>query len=459
MSQPHRHPQERLYPLEPLFGRLLTPFEQFLRRSTAGGMVLVAATLLTLLFSNSFLKLPYQDFWHQHLALQLGSWRLDHDLQDWVNDALMAVFFFVVGLELKRELLVGELSHWRNAILPIAAAAGGMIVPALLYSLLNAHGPAHAGWGIPMATDIAFAIGILVLLSWRIPKNLIIFLTALAIADDLGAVLVIAIFYTAHLNLWALAMSGFVFLALLLLNLGGIRNVLPYLLLGLVLWYFLLSSGVHAAIAGILLAITIPARGNVSPQKLRESLEQNQEVLQHLLAQEKNLDPLVNDRLTAMAEDLGHHSRKLLSPQQRLEHQISPWVTFGVLPIFALANAGIDFSTVHRNMLWSPITLGVVLGLVFGKFFGITLGSWLSIRIKLATLPPGVSWKHLLGAAWLGGIGFTMSLFISQLAFTTLTMREEAKLGILLGSLLAALLGLGWLFFATQAQKDVHATC
>ncbi|MCE5393329.1 MAG: Na+/H+ antiporter NhaA [Acidithiobacillus sp.] len=360
MSQPH--PQERLYPLEPLLGRLLTPFAQFLRRSTAGGMVLVAATLLALLLGNSFLKLPYQDFWHQYLALPPGSWRLDHDLQDWVNDALMAVFFFVVGLELKRELLVGELSHWRNAILPIAAAA------------------------------------------------------------------------------------------------GGIRNVLPYLLLGLVLWYFLLGSGVHAAIAGILLAITIPARGNVGPQKLRESLEQNQEVLQHLLAQEKNLDPLVNDRLTAMAVDLGQHGRKLRSPQLRLEHQIIPRVTWGVLPIFAQASAGIDSSTVHRNMLWSPITLGVVLGLVFGKFFGITLGSWLSIRIKLATLPPGVSWQYLLGAAWLGGIGFSMSLFISQLAFSTLTMHEEAKLGILLASLLAALLGLGWLFFATQVQKDVHAT-
>nr|WP_308388107.1 Na+/H+ antiporter NhaA [Acidithiobacillus sp. AMEEHan] len=219
-ERPTSFPQERPYPLELLFGKVLTPFEQFLRRATAGGMVLIGVTVLTLILSNSTLHDAYHHFWHQHFSLHLADWSLDHDLQEWVNDALMAIFFFVVGLELKRELLVGELAKISDAILPIVAAAGGMLVPALLYSVLNGTGPAYAGWGIPMATDIAFAVGILVLLAWRVPRNLIIFLTALAIVDDLGAVLVIAIFYTSHIDAWALAVAGGIFLVLLLLNQG-----------------------------------------------------------------------------------------------------------------------------------------------------------------------------------------------------------------------------------------------
>ena len=450
-------PQDRPYPLEILFGKLLTPFEQFLRRATAGGMVLIGVTILTLILSNSALQGAYHHFWHQHFVVQLGAWRLDHDLQEWVNDALMAIFFFVVGLELKRELLVGELAQLRDAILPIVAAAGGMLAPALLYSALNFHGSGHAGWGIPMATDIAFAIGILVLLAWRIPRNLIIFLTALAIADDLGAVLVIAVFYTAHLDWWALAMAGVVFLSLLLLNQSGIRRPLPYLLLGAVLWYFLLVSGVHAAVAGILLALTLPARGCVSPEQLRATLREQGEDLASLLQEEKSFDPMVNPKLLHLANELRRRSREMIAPQQRLEETISPWVTFGVLPLFALANADVDFSALSGDMLWSSVTLGITLGLVIGKFLGISLSSWLAIRLRIAQLPHGVAWRHLLGAAWLGGIGFTMSLFISQLAFTQAALREEAKVGILLASLLAGIIGLVWLWIASERKE--HAPC
>ena len=440
------------YPLEPLFGRILSPFEQFLRRATAGGIVLVAATLLTLLLSNSPWHSSYHAFWERHLGVHWGTWVLDQSLHHWINDGLMAIFFFVVGLELKREFLVGELSSPRDAVLPIIAACGGMIVPALIYHQFNPVGPALDGWGIPMATDIAFAMGILVLLAWRIPRNLIIFLTALAIADDLGAVLVIAIFYTPSLHVTALMIATAFLLMLILFNQGGIRHSLPYLLLGLPFWYFVMRSGVHAAVAGILLAFTIPARGRIRPDELADSLRARSRNLHDTIAHGQRLNPLVNDQLAGIIQSLQHSSAAALAPQQRLEHGIQPWVTFGVLPIFALANAGIHFAHVSTTMLISAVTVGTGLGLVLGKFVGISLGSWIAVRLKVARLPRGVRWRHLLGAAWLGGIGFTMSLFVSQLAFTDPILREEAKLGILLASLIAAIIGLIWLFWVGRKE-------
>lgn len=440
------------YPLEPLFGRILSPFEQFLRRATAGGIVLVAATILTLLLSNSPWHSSYHAFWERHLGVHWGTWVLDQSLRHWINDGLMAIFFFVVGLELKREFLVGELSSPRDAALPIIAACGGMIVPALIYHQFNPVGPAVDGWGIPMATDIAFAMGILVLLAWRIPRNLIIFLTALAIADDLGAVLVIAIFYTPSLHITALIIATACLLMLILFNQGGIRHSLPYLLLGLPFWYFVMRSGVHAAVAGILLAFTIPARGRIRPDELADSLRARSQNLHDTIAHGQRLNPLINDQLAGIIQSLQHSSAAALAPQQRLEHGIQPWVTFGVLPIFALANAGIHFAHVSATMLISAVTVGTGLGLVLGKFVGISLGSWIAVRLKVARLPRGVRWRHLLGAAWLGGIGFTMSLFVSQLAFTDPILREEAKLGILLASLIAAIIGLIWLLWVGRKE-------
>jgi NhaA family Na+:H+ antiporter len=385
--------------LEWLFERLLTPFERFLRRTTAGGIVLIATTAVALALASAFGGERTHHFWEQSFTVSLGERiAFGMSLHHWVNDGLMALFFLLVGLELKREILVGELSSIRDAALPVVAAVGGMVVPALVFAAFTAGTPFIRGWGIPMATDIAFAVGILVLLAWRVPRNLIVFLTALAIADDLGAVLVIAVFYTANLNAGALGAAAGLFALLLALNGGGIRRPLPYAVVGILLWAAVYRSGVHATIAGILLAMAIPARGDDCPL-------------------------------------------------ERWEHALTPWVTFAVIPVFALANAGIDLTAIEwSGALASPLTLGIVSGLVLGKFAGISLFSWLAIRAGVGRLPSGVTWPQLLGAAWLGGIGFTMSLFIAQLAFTDAAAIEQAKLGILAGSAVSALVGLGWLF-------------
>jgi NhaA family Na+:H+ antiporter len=449
MDQPH-------YPLEPLFGRILSPFEQFLRRTTAGGIVLVAATIVALGLATAVGADAIQRFTEQPFALSAGSrFKLELSLQHWVNDGLMTLFFLLVGLELKREMLVGELASIRDAVLPVAAALGGMLVPALLYSAFNAGTPGASGWGIPMATDIAFAVGILVLLAWRIPKNLIIFLTALAIADDLGAVLVIALFYTADLQLRSLGAAVVLFAILLLFNRGGIRHPLPYWSVGVLLWVAAHDSGVHATLAGILLAAAIPARPAYTPAHFEGRVE---ELRAAFRADRRDLqtpdDPLSNERMAAIAEAMERSAVAVQSPLQRIEHGLAPWVTFVIIPVFALSNAGIDLLDVSwREALSSNVTLGVVSGLVVGKFAGISLFSWAAVRSGIARLPAGVQWKHLLGAAWLTGIGFTMSLFIAQLAFSAPGMVEQAKLGILLASAISAGIGLVWLYWAGSRAR------
>ena len=442
------------YPLEPLFGRILSPFEQFLRRTTAGGIVLMAATVVALGVAAIVGGEPLARFWEQKLALTAGGWHgLELSWRAWVNDALMALFFLLVGLELKREILVGELSSLRNAALPVFAALGGMIAPALLYAALNHDSPGARGWGVPMATDIAFAIGILVLLAWRIPKNLIVFLTALAIADDLGAVLVIAIFYTADIDMGALGAAGALFALLMLLNRGGVRYPLPYAVVGALLWYAVHESGVHATIAGILLALSIPARPARTPAQFERRIEELQSAFRDDRRDAETADdPLGNHRMASIAEAMERSAAAVQSPLQRMEHGLTPWVTFVIIPLFALANAGIDLGAVRFSEAFSSrVTLGIAVSLVLGKFIGIGLFSWIAIRLGWARLPAGVQWKHLLGAAWLGGIGFTMSLFIAQLAFNDPAMIEEAKLGILAGSAISAVVGLTWLLVASRA--------
>jgi NhaA family Na+:H+ antiporter len=449
MDQPH-------YPLEPLFGRILSPFEQFLRRTTAGGIVLVATTIVALGLATAVGADAIQRFTEQPLALSAASrFKLELSLQHWVNDGLMTLFFLLVGLELKREMLVGELASIRDAALPVAAALGGMLVPALLYAAFNAGTPGASGWGIPMATDIAFAVGILVLLAWRIPKNLVIFLTALAIADDLGAVLVIALFYTADLQLRSLGAAVVLFAILLVFNRGGIRHPLPYWAVGVLLWVAAHDSGVHATLAGILLAAAIPARPAYTPAHFEGRVDELQAAFR---ADRRDLqtpdDPLSNERMAAIAEAMERSAVAVQSPLQRIEHGLAPWVTFVVIPVFALSNAGIDLLDVSwREALSSNVTLGVVSGLVVGKFAGISLFSWAAVRSGIARLPAGVQWKHLLGAAWLAGIGFTMSLFIAQLAFSAPAMVEQAKLGILLASAISAGIGLAWLYWAGSGAR------
>lgn len=443
------------YPLEPLFGRVLSPFERFLRRTTAGGIVLVGTTVVALAAASALGDDAMNAIFERRFVLAAGSAELGLTWRHWVNDGLMALFFLLVGLELKREILVGELSSLRDAALPVIAAAGGMVVPAGIYAALNAGGPYAAGWGIPTATDIAFAVGILVLLAWRIPRNLIVFLTALAIADDLGAVLVIALFYTREIGWQALGWAAALFAALMLFNRGGIRHPLPYGLAGIGLWGALHASGLHATLAGILLAVAIPARPKRTPAQFGGRLEELQAALRESRAAEGPEDALRNDRVASIAEAVEHCAEAVLSPLQRMEHALTPWVTFVVIPVFALANAGIDLREVAwRDALSSPVTLGVLLGLAAGKFTGIALFSAIAVRLGLARLPTGVRWRQLLGAAWLGGIGFTMSLFIAQLAFHEAAAQEQAKLGILLASLVSAAIGLAWLWLSAPDRGD-----
>lgn len=447
--------ETRSYPLESLFSRVLSPFEEFLRRTTAGGVVLIAAMLVALGLAASLGEEAIHQFWEQTFAISAGEgFKLELSWHHWVNDGLMALFFLLVGLEIKRQVLVGELSSLKDAALPISAALGGMIVPALIYTAFNAGTPAAAGWGIPMATDIAFAVGILVLLAGRVPKSLIIFLTALAIADDLGAVLVIAIFYTANLDPRSLAAAAALLLVLVLFNRGGIRHPLPYAVAGVLLWGVVHASGVHSTLAGILLAFTIPARPTFTPAHFERRID---ELRSAFHADRLDLttpdDPLSNERMASIAEAMERSAAAVQSPLQRIEHGLAPWVTFAIIPIFALANAGIDL----RGVAWSQalsnsVTIGVLAGLVIGKFIGISLFSWLAVLLGLARLPSGVQWKHLLGAAWLGGIGLTMSLFIAQLASTDPELIQQAKLGILLGSAISAAIGMVWLFWAGFAH-------
>ena len=449
--------KEPHYPLEPLFGRILTPFERFLRRTSAGGIVLVATTAIAVALATLLGAGVIHDLSDRPIALAIARGpRLGLPLHGWINDGLMALFFLLVGLELKREILVGELSSLKDAALPVIAAAGGMVVPALMYAALNAGSAGAAGWGIPMATDIAFAVGILVLLGARIPKNLVVFLTALAIADDLGAVLVIAIFYTAQIHFGALLAAVGAFALLALLNRGGVRRPLPYAVIGVVLWVALHGSGIHATLAGILLAMTIPARPAHTPVQFEGRIE---ELLVAFRADRTDRgsadDPPGNRNMATIAEAMEDCARAVQSPLQRIEHRLTPWVTFVVLPVFALSNAGIDLLSVSwREVFASRVTLGIASGLALGKFAGIALFTLLGVRSGLVRLPSGVGWRHVLGAAWLAGIGFTMSIFISQLAFDQAQLVEEAKLGILLGSAVSAAIGFAWLYFAPPAAAN-----
>lgn len=446
--------KQRPYPLEPLFGRIRSPLEQFLRRTSAGGIVLMAATVVALVLATTLGQDAVHHFWEQRIAGETTGIRLDLTLHEWVNDALMAIFFLVVGLELKREMLVGELASMRDAALPVLAAIGGMAIPAAIYAFFNAGTAGSHGWGIPMATDIAFAVGILVMLGKRVPRNLVVFLMALAIADDLGAVLVIALFYTHELSSYALAMSAVIYALLWLMNRAGIRRPLPYGIVGVMLWYTVHASGVHATVAGVLLATVIPVRPFFTPAQFERHIE---DLLNALRSDRRDPttpdDPLTNRRMAGIAAAVERSARAVQSPLQRIEHGLNPWVTFAILPIFALSNAGIDLGSVKwAAALAERTTIGIFLGLALGKVIGIAGASWLGVKLGLCKLPAGVDWRHVVGAAWLGGIGFTMSLFISQLAFDDAALVEQGKLGILLGSLVSAIAGAAWLYVTAARQ-------
>jgi NhaA family Na+:H+ antiporter len=362
----------------------------------------------------------------------------------WINDGCMAIFFFLVGLEIKRELLVGELSSIRQAVLPIMAAVGGMVVPGALYLILNPPGTAFTmGWGVPTVTDIAFSLGVLALLGKRVPLFLKIFLTALAIVDDLGAIMIIAFFYSSKLHGLFLIAAAIVVVLLILLNRYKIRWLPAYLLLGMVLWLCMLHSGVHPTLAGVILALTVPAGSAI---KVNTFCEQGLSVLQLLQTHctpANHCSILTEDDYQSSVQSIEDLCEDAQAPLQRLEHMLHPWVTYAIMPLFAFANAGVSLSSSNFLIAFShPIAIGVILGLVLGKQLGITLFSWLLVTFKLAELPNGIHWGHLYGLACLGGIGFTMSLFISGLAFQG-EQQDIAKIGIMTASILSG--GLGWL--------------
>jgi NhaA family Na+:H+ antiporter len=419
--------------------RVLSPFSRFVRLESAGGIVLIACTLIAVVWANSPWGGIYHHLWETKLSFSLGPWGISHSIHHWINDGLMAVFFFLVGLEIKREALIGELTSLRKAALPGAAALGGMVVPALLYFALNAGGTGAAGWGIPMATDIAFALGVLALMGPRVPLALKVFLTALAIVDDIGAVLVIALFYTGEIAWGALA-AGLLLIGLAALgNRLGVRGPLPYLLLGIVVWSCFLASGVHATVAGVLMAMTIPARTRIDADEFLEHADRNVSAFRAACARGSSV--LTNLRQQSALQGLENATEAVQAPLQRIEHDLHKPVAFGIIPLFALANAGVTLSGGIAESFSHPVTLGIILGLVIGKPLGITLFAWAAVRAGLAELPAGISWKAVHAVSWLGGIGFTMSLFVAGLAFPDGGLVDESKVGIFAASIAAGLAG------------------
>ena len=421
--------------LEPL----IQPIQAFLAAEYAGAILLLAAGVVALVWANSPWAHAYDELWHTELSIRLNGAAHAMTLEQWVNDGLMVIFFLLVGLEIKRELLVGELASVRRASLPVVAAVGGMVVPAGIYALLNARGPGAAGWGVPMATDIAFAVGVLALVGRAVPTPVTVFLLAVAIVDDLGAVLVIAVFYTEQISVPALGVAGGFLAALVLLNVLRVHRPLPYLLLGVGLWAATLYSGVHATVAGVLLAFTIPASRQIEEAPFVE-------YVRGALAEFERDAEEAPDRITERQGNALHGmeeaSQAVQTPLARVEHALLAPVNFIVLPLFALANAGVELGTAGLAALASPVTWGVLLGLLVGKPVGVLLASWLAIASGLSVMPEGATRRQLVGVALLCGIGFTMSLFVANLAFGRgAESLATAKAGILLASLLAGAAG------------------
>jgi Na+:H+ antiporter, NhaA family len=427
----------------PLVERALAPFKRFAEMEAAGGIVLLACTAVALVWANSPWADAYQHLWELELALVAGPLEIRSTLHHLINDGLMAVFFFLVGLEIKREVLVGELASLRRAALPIAGAVGGIVVPAALYALLNAGGPGIRGWAVPMATDIAFALGVLALLGDRVPLGLKVFLAALAIVDDIAAVLVIAAFYSEGISWNHLMAAGGLLLLALSANAAGVRRPAAYAVIGVVLWAAIVGSGIHATVAGVLLALTIPVKTRIDGS---EFLGRANLSLSEFAAREEPASPiLAHPAQQSALFELEQLTERAQSPLARLEHALHGVVAFGIMPLFALANAGVRLDGGELGaMLANPVTAGVILGLLAGKPLGITLASWLSVRTGLSVLPGEVTWRALHGVGWLGGIGFTMALFIAGLAFPGRPeLLASAKIGILTASLLAGVGG--WL--------------
>ena len=446
-----RRPLRRLVdtPRDFVYRQVFLTAQNFIRIEAASGIVLLLATIVALVWANSPWSDSYTDLWHTHITINADIFDIDLDLQEWVNDGLMTLFFFLAGLEIKRELVHGELSSPRRALLPAAAALGGMITPAVFFLAIAGGSDGADGWGIPMATDIAFAVGILALLSRRIPASIRVFLLALAIADDIGAILVIAVFYTSDINFLALGIAGLTLAVIVVCNRSGLRNVDVYVLFGAVLWVAMLESGIHATLAGVILGLLTPASHHYDPATFAEDAD---DLVQRYRGATQASDRGEQESVLHQMEDLAHGTE---APLERLERALVSWVSFLIVPLFALANAGvqIDGDTVEAA-IESPLALGVAIGLVVGKPLGIFMFTWLAVQLKLCDKPVGASWAQIFGVGMIAGIGFTISLLITSLAFEEQALVDEAKLGVLAGSTVAGIAGLVFLYFASRPSKS-----
>jgi NhaA family Na+:H+ antiporter len=426
-------------------------FARFAHSQAFGSALLLGATVAALFLANSRWAEVYFGYLHTKVGLSWGSATFALSVQHWINDLLMVVFFFVVGLEIKRELVAGQLSTVRRAAVPVVAAFGGMVVPALVYAWFNPAGDAAAGWGIPMATDIAFALGVLALFGRRVPIGLKVFLTALAIVDDLGAVLVIAIFYSSRISWPGLAVAAAFLAAIALANRSRVGHPVVYVALAMGVWAGVLASGVHATVAGVLVAMVVPIRSRLNP---REFLDLTEDRLSRLRSARLTRDSLLEDRWQLDAiSDLRRVASAMRPPGLALEETLHPFVAFVILPLFAFFNAGVAVAGNLGEGLRHPIGLGVLLGLVLGKQVGVTVFTWLAVMLGRAERPEGVTWSQIYGGACLAGIGFTMSMFVDQLAFSDPANVDRAKVGILCASVVAAAWGAGVLAARLPPQK------
>lgn len=416
--------------------QFVRPLVDFLHTESAGGVALVVAAVVALVWANSPWDAAYADLWHTQLAVSFAGHELDLDLRDWVNDGLMTLFFFVVGLEIKRELVEGELREPRKAALPAIAAVGGMVVPALIFLALNVGRPGVDGWGIPMATDIAMAVGVLSLLGSRVAPSLKLFVLALAIVDDIGAIIVIAIFYSVSIDLAALGLSFGLVAAVAALRWGGVRSFLPYVAAGAALWLAVHESGIHATLVGVVLGLMAPTRPVRQPELV-------------------DADALADVSSYEAARETVVLARDSVSVVEWLEHRLHPWTSFVVVPLFALANAGVPISAAKvADSFTTSLGAGIVVGLVAGKLVGITAFTWLATRLRLGELPEGTGWPGVVSVSAVAGIGFTVSVFVAGLAFDGAPdLQDRAKVAILVASVLAGVLGAG-LVAATQGRRQ-----
>ncbi len=419
--------------------QIIHPSHKFFRKQVTGSFLLLAAASIAIIWANSSFT-SYQHFWQVNISFSLGDFKITKSFVHWINEALMTFFFITVGLEIKREILVGEIASFKKAFIPVSAAIGGMLIPALIYTIFNYNTDAMTGWAIPVATDIAFSLAAIAVLGKRIPFGVRIFLTAFAIADDLGAVLVIAIFYTQNIVFNYLIIAGIFILLLALANYMNIRWPILYALIGIGLWLAVLGSGIHATIAGVIIAMFVPAKAKYDTVTFKNHVRDS---LNRLECGDGNSETvLVNRDHEKAIHNIVHACHEVETPLQRIGHNLHPWITFLILPVFALANTGICLYDMNLSQAFlHPVTLGISLGLILGKPLGILLFTYLAIVLLKTELLAGVRWSHIIGASILGGIGFTMSLFITGLSFPAGAYTEYSKLGIISASIISALAG------------------